>query len=64
MEAVVDVAVAEAGFLPRFLGAVCGGGGSACSAFRFLPGRFFVGTAAGGVTLEAVDVLGVEGSLL
>lgn len=34
-----DAAEAEAGFLPRFLGAVCGGGGGSCSDFLFLPGR-------------------------
>lgn len=44
-----DAAEAEAGFLPRFLGAVCAGGGRSCSAFLFLPGRPFLGTAVGGV---------------
>lgn len=46
---------ANAGFLPRFLGAVCGAVGSSCSDFRFLPGRAF-GTRAGDVALEVVDV--------
>lgn len=48
-----DAAEAEAGFLPRFLGAVCAGGGRSCSAFLFLPGRPFLGTAVGGVAFEA-----------
>ena len=44
-----DVAEAEAGFLPRFLGAVCVGAGSSCSDFLFLPGRD-LGTRAGDTT--------------
>lgn len=42
-------AEAEVGFLPRFLGAVCGGAGSSCSDFLFLPGRD-LGTGAGDAT--------------
>lgn len=48
-----DVAEAAAGFLPRFLGAVCGGAGSSCSDFLFLPGRD-LGTRAGDTTCREV----------
>lgn len=49
-----DAAVeADAGFLPRFLGAVCGGGGSSCSDFLFLPGRDLV-TKAGDTTCRGI----------
>lgn len=61
--ATVDAAEAEAGFLPLFLGAVCGGGGSSCSDFLFLPGRD-LGTMAGDTTFEAVEVVLVEDSAL
>lgn len=54
---------AEAGFLPRFLGAVCGGVGSSCSDFLFLPGRDLA-TRAGDTTFEAVEVVPVEDSAL
>lgn len=39
VKAAVEAAAAEEGFLPRFLGAVCNGGGIASSNFLFLPGR-------------------------
>lgn len=58
-----DAADAEAGFLPRFLGAVCGEAGSSCSDFLFLPGRD-LGTKAGDATFEAVEVVPVEDSAL
>lgn len=45
-------AEAEAGFLPRFLGAVCGGT-SSCSDFLFLPGRD-LGTTAGDTTCRGI----------
>lgn len=48
----VDAVEAEAGFLPRFLGAVCGGAGSSCSDFLFRPGRDLVGTRAGDPTYK------------
>lgn len=44
-----DVAEVDPGFLPRFLGAALGGGGSSCSDFLFLPGRD-LGTAVGDTT--------------
>lgn len=59
-----DVAEAEAGFLPRFLGAVCGGAGSSCSDFLFLPGWDFVDTRAGDAAFEAAEVVPLEGSAL
>lgn len=46
---------AEAGFLPRFLGAVCGCT-SSCSDFLFLPGRD-LGTTVGVTTFEVVEVV-------
>lgn len=49
VDAVEAAAEADAGFLPRFLGAVCGGAWTSGSGFLFLPGRDF-GTAAGGGT--------------
>ena len=51
--ATVAAAEAEAGFLPRFLGAVCGWGGSSCSDFLFLPGRD-LGTIAGDTTWRGI----------
>lgn len=56
--------MAEAGFLPRFLGVVCGGAGSSCSDFLFLPGRDLVDTWAGDTTFEAVEVVPVVDSAL
>lgn len=58
-----DAAEAEVGFLPRFLGAVCGGAGGSCSDFLFLPGRD-LGTRAGDTTCRELPHQQVTSTLL
>lgn len=58
-----DAAEADAGFLPRFLGAVCGGGGSSCSDFLFLPGRD-LGTRVGDTTCRGITTSTLKSQII